>query len=277
MSLTNYKFHIEYRKSAPFNMDNKHSHELHEIYYLQSGERYYFIDDRIYHVNPGDIIFIPKKVLHRTTAANNDNHERTVLYFNDSFLAGLAPNNNKQSIMTCFYRESKALRLKVAEQNTIETILAKMVAEYKNPKEDSEIYLKSLLIQLLVHTSRISPIGDGANFDPLNPIHDKIHKIVRYIRHNYQKPICLAEIAEQFYISQFYLCRMFKEVTGLTLIEYLNNIRIKEAQQLLEKTDLSITEISGLVGYENQTYFGRMFKRITGTTPREYRKARFTI
>lgn len=270
-------FHIEFRESAPFNMDTKHSHGQHEIYYLQSGERYYFIDDRIYHVNPGDLIFIPKKVLHRTTAANNDNHERTVVYFEDRFLSGLAPNLKQHTIMDCFRRESKALRLNVAQQHTFETLLSKMVAEYKNPQKNSDIFLKALLIQLLVQASRILTTDDISNFDPLNPIHDKIHQIVRYIRYNYQKQITLTELAEKFFISQFYLSRMFKEVTGLTLIEYLNNIRIKEAQQLLEKTELSITEIAGMVGFENPTYFGRMFKRITGTTPREFRKTRLMI
>ncbi|MGB3986308.1 MAG: helix-turn-helix transcriptional regulator, partial [Limnochordia bacterium] len=72
--------------------------------------------------------------------------------------------------------------------------------------------------------------------------------------------------------SQYYLSRMFKTVTGLTLIEYLNTIRIQEAQKLLADENLSITEIASLVGYDSQTYFGRMFKRITGLTPREYRK-----
>lgn len=266
-------FKVETKKRTAFNMRTKHSHAHYEIYYLLSGERYYFIDDRIYHVNQGDIIFIPSNVVHRTTAANNGEHERTVVYFQDQLLTDLAPELKKHPIiMNCFYRDSKVLRLKLVDQTTVENILTKLVAEAANSQPDSLLYQKALLIELLVIVNRLWPTEDDPSLDSLNPIHEKIHKIVRYICDNYATKITLTELSEQFYISQFYLSRMFKEVTGLTLIEYLNTVRIKEAQSLLQETDHSITEIAGLVGYDNQTYFGRMFKRNTGMTPRDYRK-----
>ncbi|MFB5067001.1 MAG: helix-turn-helix domain-containing protein [Candidatus Wallacebacter cryptica] len=265
----NYDFHIETRKRDAFNMNDKHRHEPYEIYYLRAGERYYFIDDRIYHVNQGDLIFVPSNVLHRTTAANNEQHERTVLYFKDRFLADLVPQS--AHLMDCFYRETKVVRPKVAEQMQIENTLAKLSTEYGKSLPHSALYLKALLIELLVLANRIEPAEPNL-YDSLSPIHEKIHKIVRYLRKNYQSAVTLAQLGDKFYISQYYLSRMFKEVTGLTLIEYLNTVRVQEAQKLLTSSDLSITEISGLVGYENQTYFGRIFKRITGLTPSEYRR-----
>lgn len=91
--------------------------------------------------------------------------------------------------------------------------------------------------------NRIEP-ADASVYESSSPVHEKIHRIVRYLRANYQKPLSLNELAGQFYISQYYLSRMFKTVTGLTLIEYLNTIRIQEAQKLLADENLSITEIA---------------------------------
>lgn len=271
MSEQDYLFKAESKKSTAFNMQNTHRHNHHEIYYLKSGERYYFIDDRIYHVNQGDILFIPKNAVHRTTAANNEDHERTVIYFQSEFLLDIIPHPTNHPIMHCFYREPKAIRLKLAEQNIIENILSRLVAECNVPGNNTLLYQQALLLELLIIANRIIPADDNTCFNSLSPIHEKIHNIVRYIRNNYQKTISLTGLAKQFYISQYYLSRMFKEVTGLTLIEYVNNIRIRQAQDLLLNSTYSITEISGFVGFENQTYFGRMFKRITGFTPREFR------
>jgi len=267
----NYMFRIQSHIRGAFNMDDKHSHKPHEIYYLRKGQRYYFIDDRIYHVHQGDLIFVPSFVLHRTTAADNRDHERTVVYFQDRFLEDLIPDIVAHPIMNRFYSEPKVVRLKLADQIVVENILSKLSLEYQKPQPNSELYLKILLIELLLVATRIGT-ADSSVYEPLSPVHEKIHKIVRYLRTNYQRPFSLKQLAAQFYISQCYLSRMFKAVTGLTLIEYLNTIRIQEAKKLLADEGLTITEIADMVGYESQTYFGRMFKRITGLSPREYRK-----
>lgn len=115
-----------------FNMDDKHSHKPHEIYYLRKGQRYYFIDDRIYHVHQGDLIFVPSFVLHRTTAADNRDHERTVVYFQDRFLEDLIPDIVAHPIMNRFYSEPKVVRLKLADQIVVENILSKLSLEYQN-------------------------------------------------------------------------------------------------------------------------------------------------
>ena len=268
-------FRIQSHKRGAFSMDNKHSHKPHEIYYLRNGQRYYFIEDRIYHVHQGDLIFVPSAVLHRTTAADNRDHERTVIYFQDQFLEDLIPDIANHPIMNRFYSEPKVVRLKLADQVVIENILAKLNHEYQKQLPYSQLYLKILLIELLLIANRIEP-ADASVYEPLSPIHEKIHKIVRYLRKNYQKPVSLSQLAKKFYISQYYLSRMFKAVTGLSLIEYLNTIRIQEAQKLLTECDLTITEIASMVGYESQTYFGRTFKRIIGLSPREYRKQHLT-
>ena len=75
-----------------------------------------------------------------------------------------------------------------------------------------------------------------------------------------------------FFISQYYLSRSFKQVTGFTFIEYLNSVRIREAQRLLRETEKQVIQIAHMVGFNNISHFGRIFKAITKYTPLQYRK-----
>src|SRR5690554_6415854 len=144
MNNRNYYFKIESKKSTAFDMKSEHSHTYNEIYYLKSGERYYFIDDRIYRIDQGDIVFIPQNVLHRTTTASNQEHERTVIYFQSDFLQDIVPKFPDHCIMNCFNRNLKVIRLRLVEQNIIENIIANLVADYNNPDSNSSLYQKAL-------------------------------------------------------------------------------------------------------------------------------------
>lgn len=120
-----------------------------------------------------------------------------------------------------------------------------------------------LLIELLIFCNRLDFKNSKSYLQELNPIYNTVHKIIRYIRNNYHEKLTLSSIAKQFYISPYYLSRMFKQITGLTLIEYINNTRVKAAQKLLLETNNSISEIAAQVGYESHTHFGRMFKKLS--------------
>jgi len=79
-------FYISHTKRTQyFTMPDTHFHDTYEIYYLLSGERYYFIKDKTYHVKKGDLIFIDIYDLHRTIVADTPTHERIVIKFSDKF------------------------------------------------------------------------------------------------------------------------------------------------------------------------------------------------
>lgn len=96
--------------------------------------------------------------------------------------------------------------------------------------------------------------------------------IAAYIEENYMKPLTLDILARKVSMNKFRFCRAFKEQVGQTFISYLNNIRIRNATQILRKNDLNITEIAYIVGYKHIVHFDRVFKDIHGVSPREYRK-----
>ena len=98
-----------------------------------------------------------------------------------------------------------------------------------------------------------------------------IDRAKEYIMHNYKKDISLDDVSREVDISPYYFSKLFKEATGDTFIEYLTNIRIDKAKELLDNTDLSMKEICSQVGYQNPNYFSRIFKKNVGVTPTEYK------
>ena len=93
-----------------------------------------------------------------------------------------------------------------------------------------------------------------------------------YIDLNYAKKLSLDSLSEIFFINKFYLSRIFKEQFGVTINNYLLQVRITHAKQLLRFSDLNIEKISQECGMNDANYFARAFKKIEGVTPGEYRK-----
>lgn len=99
----------------------------------------------------------------------------------------------------------------------------------------------------------------------------QIKPAIDFIEANYDQQISLADIAKASFLSVSRLAHLFKEQMGITLIDYLTNVRITHAKHLLIATDKSCTTICFEVGYNNQSYFTRTFKDIVGMTPRQFR------
>ncbi|MBP3814818.1 MAG: helix-turn-helix transcriptional regulator, partial [Butyrivibrio sp.] len=103
---------------------------------------------------------------------------------------------------------------------------------------------------------------------------DIIRTAMEYINDNYSKEISLDEVSRQVNISPYYFSKIFKEESGLNFIEYLTNVRIDKAKELLSGTDMSIKEVCATCGYTDPNYFSRSFKKNVGVTPTEFKERR---
>ncbi len=99
-----------------------------------------------------------------------------------------------------------------------------------------------------------------------------VSEVESFIEKNYDRDITLKDASSRVFISPQYLSRIFREEKGVTFIEWLNLYRIEKAKAILASNDEKITNVSGLVGYNDYKYFSNVFKKYTGVTPRDYRK-----
>jgi len=98
-----------------------------------------------------------------------------------------------------------------------------------------------------------------------------VDNIKAYIHNNFNKVLTLDKISSLFFLNPSYCSFLFKEKTGINFIDYVNQVRIGKAKELLGSTDDKVYKIAKSLGYDNTKYFFRVFKKLTGLTPEEYR------
>lgn len=264
-------FFEQIQRSQPYSINNHH-HSTFEIYYLLSGQRRYFIKDRTYDVYAGDLVFIDRHDVHKTSDLGPPGHERIVMNFSEAFLTGgvqhpLVP----PTIFEVFRGRGHLLRLRPDERNFVQSLLDKLSREIVRQEPGWNSYVRLLLVELLLYAARQMERNDAAAMESAHPVHKKVAEVVQHINGHYGEPLDLTTIADTFYMSPSYLSRSFRKVTGFTLMEYIHFTRIHAAQKLLCETGLKIIDVASAAGFENVGHFDRIFKRITKMTPKTYR------
>jgi len=264
-------FHFSHLlRKKPYDQKKSHVHEHHyEIYFLLSGERNYFIQDRVLAAQKGDLVIINKKELHHTADRGEPGHERLLINFEDEFIR--LPEWEDGVKLLPFPSGSGVLKLSREDQAVVKNLMFKMMEELKAEPVGYSMFVRALLTELLLLICRW---GDRNAHDPdsQKPLHGKVSKIAEYIMNNYREDISIAMLSERFFISPYYLCRMFKKLTGIGIVEYIQMARVKEAQRLLIETDHKIIRIAEAVGYDNLGHFNRIFKKFAFMSPLQYRK-----
>lgn len=242
------------------NMAKSHYHEYYELYYLESGERYHMIHDRLYKIYPGEFLIFPPYVMHHSYGEENVPFKRILLYFRKDQV-------EEAGLIRLLDEGTGVYKPDLRSRQMIHRMLGELMEEQESPGIMTEGYSRHLLNLLILYTIRQVQA-------PVRPeSRDRIGDVINYIHNHYQEEISLDELAQQFFVSPYYLCREFKKHTNSTIIQYLNVTRIMNAQRKMMETDKNITEVSKETGFSNITHFNRVFKAVAGMTPSMYRKA----
>lgn len=262
-------------------MPQFHVHEYIELYFLLDGERYYFIEQNRFHVKPGMAVLINPEQIHQTTTANeNAGHRRFLLELDSEFLTAFCLLSDIPS--TIDFQETYGGITEFSEKDWKQVlILIDMLKDEISNKSDLSKNICQLLVaQLLLLYMRNHKSNEKAYAKAsLNDVHASMQYIVQdvvaYLREHYAEELTLHEIANHFHISKSSLTLNFKNITGLTINEYIRVYRIRKAKALLLKTNLSITEIASQTGFGNVTYFERVFKIFYEMSPLKFRKQNY--
>ena len=243
-----------------------HAHQRHELYFLISGQRRYFIGHTIYDVFPGNLVIIPKTELHRTTSPGRIGYERYVVYFTNKDVQPLIDSVGRDTFDALMQGCCLQLPADIARQ--IQTDLERMKVERTAQVPYAAAFITHLLQDILLAALRYGKRRNPCTGESA----DKIQEVARYISENYHLPLTLHEAAQMAYMEDTYFSKRFKMLTGFGFQEYLTQTRIRAAQQLLSDTQLSVGEISERCGFSSSNYFGDAFRRWTGTSPSAYRQ-----
>lgn len=246
-------------------MPYMHHHNTYEIFYIIKGEREYFIEDKFFSLETGDLVIIPKGLLHRTTGKEASR-----------FLINFSRNSLER-----FFKEETILSLSISKpfvfrpeedrKECLLTLFNTIFTEYnktardeppeENPRLIGYLYQILFTISFEENTYKREEYSDG-----------NIGNIVKYINENYNRIGGIEEIAREFYISKYHLCRLFNQNLGVSLITYLNTIKIRNACKMIREGALSLTDVATGVGFNSSSYFCKVFKAEMGVSPSEYKK-----
>lgn len=249
-----------------------HYHDCYELYYLYSGERYYFIQDKTYHVTGGAFVLIPPNIIHRTGNLGNFGYDRMLIHFSKDLLEDYLSIDPSVNPYLNLEKELHLISLDDRQQNFVEMLLHTMETEYQKNNLRETSYIKLTLLQLLLFLNDCKPNRQDAALSELTNTQKLMFEILGHINNHYAEELTLETVSAKYYLSTYYFSRTFREATGFHFVEYLNNVRIKEAKKLLLHSDSTINDIASAVGFHSTTHFGRVFKQITGCSPSAYKK-----
>ncbi len=247
------------KQERPFDMPFAHYHNSYEIYILESGTRNYIIDDDLFEISEMDVALINPYVLHKTTGGA---FRRTLISINPSYLKKHFSEEVISYLLEPF--NHKVISLNNNLYLKLHSVCQMLFA---TPEEDRFVYVAELLV-LLKNASKSCPTDKKI----ISSNEKQVAEIVKLIHSNYLEIKNLDDICNHFFITKGHLCRIFKKTLNMSVISYLNNVKVQNACELLANTNKNITEVGFETGFNSTMYFCKTFKKYLGISPLEYRK-----
>jgi YesN/AraC family two-component response regulator len=147
----------------------------------------------------------------------------------------------------------------------VEDIFRQMIQSWNTKLPGYEFVAKTLLQQLIIAIAQNTQ-KQSQNYSTSL----KVEKIIKYMHQKINEKVSLSELSELVQLSPAYLSRAFKEITGYSIIEFFNKMKIDKAKELILEGDIKIKAVAQTLGFTDEFYFSRIFKRMTGISPSEF-------
>ncbi|MBO7318811.1 MAG: helix-turn-helix domain-containing protein [Clostridia bacterium] len=270
-SMTRANFEVFHYRDAKFEGVAVHQHDFYEVSFFISGNVEYSVEGKSYHLNKGDLLLINPLELHQPRIAPDQNpYERIVLWINKTYLSRLCTNNT--SLSQCFDntnpQHTNLLRLTKAQQSYISSKLSELIEETRSGDYGSDLAAEAILTRFLVELNRLT-LSTDKKADTEKTTAPLVSEVLAYINQHYCEKISLSTIADEFFISKYYLSHAFHSVVGTSVNRYITLKRLINAKQMLS-SGIKPTTAALHCGFNDYAGFYRAFTAEYGITPKEY-------
>lgn len=245
-----------------------HIHNALEMLYVIDGSYSVTADDVPYSIEKGDLILFRSDSVHTVVANDSEINNYYVIKIPPSFFISLSGGESgvKYGMHFAFNRkEYKSLWKKAElEGSEMQAILSALEKECSTPSYASELVIKLKIMELMTAILRECH-SEETHIDSRSAT--LVYSVISYVQKNYAEDIDEKALSKSFGMSYSYFSRTFKKVTGVSFKNYLNRIRISNAERLLFSTGNTVSEIATVCGYNSISYFISVYRSMMGTTP----------
>ena len=243
-----------------------HWHEHVEMHYLFEGSAIFHIDQECYEVQAGDLIIANRNELHA-------GYSTAVPY--DAKLLVFDPSDLSRELGEKNLRFQSLIR----GDATVRGMITGIFEEYQGRKLGYRALCRARVTELLVYLSRNYAVESVAAKDTVQRRRDleRLQPALEYIEQNYAERISVAQLAGLLCLSPDRLGHLFRDGVGQAPLQYINEIRLRKAMNLLKTEEYTVTEVAQAVGFFDYNHFGRLFRRRYGCTPNQVRQNKAVV
>ena len=259
-----------YRDPSPGNVE-VHHHDFYEIYFFLNGQVEYWVEGRVYYLEPGDLLLINPMELHRPIVGEDDVYERIVLWVDRAWLERFSDEN--ASLTRCFDNaladHTNLLRPSARQRAAVRSRLAELVQEsYGDAGYAGAQYATAVLLQFMVELNRMAQHTAALEHAPAQPA-PLVSQVLEYVSTHYSEELSLESLAQRFFVSKYHLSHEFSRAVGVGVYRYIMLKRLQMAKQMLAG-GMAPGEVCTACGFRDYTNFFRAFRAEYGVSPREF-------
>lgn len=250
-----------------------HIHDCYEIYYSISGGKQFLIGNKFYPIQPGDVFLINQYESHYITQIDKIVHERIVLSIHPDYLKQLS--SEKTNLDSCFSNHPPQFSHRFSLNKDQQTRFLFYINKLKSAHGfGSDILEQAFFMELLVMLNAIAEAGavpapENTPSPTLPAYNHQVDEILTYINQNLSSAITIEQLASHFFLSESYICRIFKAATGTTINKYITARRLSIAKARLSE-GASVNEAWEQSGFADYSNFLRSFTKAMGVSPKKY-------
>ncbi len=250
-----------------------HIHDCYEMYYSISGGKQFLIDNKFYSINPGDLFLINQYESHYLTQIDKMVHERIVLSIHPDYIKQLSTAST--NLDDCFSNHGPAFQHKLSlnkeQQKRFLYFINKITnaSGYGHDIIEQCAFMELMVMLNTIVQSQTSGVNTAADLIGSYKYNHQVDDILNYINLNIASSITIEQLASKFYLSESYICRIFKSATGTTINKYITARRISIAKALLND-GVSVTEAYERSGFSDYSNFFKAFTKAVGISPKKY-------
>lgn len=257
-----------YGDDIPIN--NLHFHNLLEIGYCYYGEGHLVIEDDCYRFGEEMISCIPANFLHVTKSDEDVIAYWEYVYINPAEILKDCRKTSQEIATILHAVNDKAFFVHARENPTFVALVRSVFEQMRQKGEYHQECLRGIVYALVFEIARFNDKKADHTLGRNGSL--QLEQAIEYVDANYSNAFRIADLAEVCHMSETHFRRVFQEKMNMTPVEYVNFVRIRKACELIDRTDISMEEVAGKVGFATPSTFNRNFRRIVGTSPYQWKK-----